>query len=215
MRGEYFKNKRFLINLSDIKVYFLNIENIICKTFVLNYRHHLRDVIDKQALNLTLSPFWKSNPTKLLKYIHILLNYIYIMSQMISLGFCYNTFACGWKFLISWQGDLIEQNCSRMFAYRVDFMEWSHSKVAYYKCVFFIHKLETITRLKFKIDYESNIHTLKNFLKNVELIIIQVTIESLLYLTPYQYKGKFLYFLKHKVAQKVHIHCTLTFSSVP
>lgn len=87
------------------------------------------------------------------------------MSQMISLGFCYNTFACGWKFLISWQGDLIEQNCSRMFAYRVDFMEWSHSKVAYYKCVFFIHKLETITRLKLKIDYESNKYMLKIFFK--------------------------------------------------
>ena len=76
MRGEYFKNKRFLINLYDIKVYFLSIENILSKTFVFNYRHHLRDVIDKQALILTMSPFWKSNPRKLLKCIHILLNYV-------------------------------------------------------------------------------------------------------------------------------------------
>ena len=112
----------------------------------------------QQALNLTLSPFWNSNPRKLLKYIHILLNYMYIMSQMISLGFCYNTFVCGWKFLILWQEDLIEQNCSRMFAYRVDFMGWFHSKVAYHKCVFFTqigndYSFKIKHRLRIKYTY--------------------------------------------------------------
>ena len=122
----------------------------------------------QQALNLTLSPFWNSNPRKLLKYIHILLNYMYIMSQMISLGFCYNTFVCGWKFLILWQGDLIEQNCSRMFAYRVDFMGWFHSKVAYHKCVFFT-QIGNDYSFKLNIDYESNIRMLKIFLKKCQI----------------------------------------------
>ena len=74
-------------------------------------------------------------------------------------------------------------------------------KVVYQKCVFQKYWKELLLKNKKNyfqlcINYESNKYILKIFFKT-KVIVIPVAIESLLYFTPSQARGKFLYLLKH------------------
>ena len=69
----------------------------------------------------------------------------------------------------------------------------------------------TLNKCQLCIDYETNKYILKTFLKKVRrMLIMPVAIESLLYFTPSQVTGKFLYPLKLKI-----LNCTLPFFPVP
>ena len=74
-------------------------------------------------------------------------------------------------------------------------------KVVYQKRVFQKYWKELLLKNKKNycqlcINYESNKYILKIFLKT-KVLVIPVAIESLLYLTPSQAIGKFMYLLKH------------------
>ena len=93
-------------------------------------------------------------------------------------------------------------------------MERFNSTVVDEKCVF-LEILETIAHKNKKVlktmhQQESNKDVLKTFLKKeFQVLIIPVAIEGILYLTPSQARGKFLYPLKRCPIVIYHFFCSI------